>query len=113
MYRVSAFRLRGSATREVFLHQALWGAGEPCVDDQFVELRDGNALETHQDRWVAVEMRGGEIHLWVFGDQRVFHSDVFHVSAQDRPIRRPIAERFYVRSSERSFPYEAFVVDPP
>src|SRR3981189_2473802 len=103
----------GSATREVVLRKALWGAGEPCVDDQFVELGDGNALEAHQDRWIAVEMRRGEVHVWVFGIHRFLKSVGLHGGARERPIRRQIAERFVVLSSERPFPNESFVVDPP
>ncbi len=72
---------------DVGSRQRLRRPPEPGLNDRFVELLDGYAIEPHEDRRVAVEVRGGEVDVRVVAQQRLLRPEMLHSGAQDRPVR--------------------------
>src|SRR2546429_8752537 len=103
------FFFNDTATTEIYtlsLHDAL-----PIYE--FVELGLADLGEAHQHRRVAVEMRGGEVHAGIVGDEREFHALIGHPGTEDVPVGRVSAERRVVRLAQRSFPGDQLLAHPP
>ena len=54
---------------------------QPRLDDYFLEVVDGDLVETHQDRRVTVEVRCGEEDVRVIGEKGLLGDEVLYSCA--------------------------------
>jgi hypothetical protein len=72
--------------RQVLRRQPFGRPIEPRLDDQFLEVLDGDLLQPHQHCPVAIEMRRGEVHIRLLDEKRLLHPFVSDPSIQNRAV---------------------------
>src|SRR5580765_1605688 len=88
-------------------------AAEPGFDQHFLEVGDLDLPETHEDRGVAVEMRGCEAHRRTRGEPRLFHDEIGDVDPEDVALRRFGSQCLEVGFPEGPLPGEALASHEP
>src|SRR5882757_6860015 len=93
--------------------QSLRRLHRPRVGDQFRQLGHANLGQPHQHRRVAVEVRRGEVHARLVGDQRELDALVGHPRADDVALRRIVAKCLEIGCTQRTFPHHQLLAHSP
>ena len=67
------------------MRKPTWGPRKPRLDHDLLEQPAVDLLQTNEDGWIPVEMRGREEHGRLVGEQRLLGDEMLHPCAKDRP----------------------------
>jgi hypothetical protein len=81
----------------VLLREPPRRASQPGLDDHFLKVLEGDPVQAHQDRRVAVEVRCGEEDIGIIGKQRRLRPEMLDPRPQDRSGWSGFAEGTNVR----------------
>ena len=88
-----------------------------CVSHASVmsSVSSGTAIvgQPDQDHRVAVEVRRGEVHVGLIGDERELHPFIRDARTEDVAVGCVVAERGEVGLAQRPFPHDELLADPP
>lgn len=98
---------------EVLLRESLGRAGKPGFNDQLFKLIMGYAIQTYEDRRVAVEMWRGEEDARIVRKQRFLGAEVLYPRSEDGSGGGIFAQGLKVHGAKRSLPHESPLAHAP
>jgi hypothetical protein len=98
---------------DVLLCKSFGRTGKPRLDDQLVELLQGDLVKAHQDRWITLEMWRSEEDMPVVGEKGLLRAEMLYSRSEYRPLGHVIAKSSNVCGAKRALPDEQLVPHAP